>query len=129
MGVRKEQFVAALEHRVPSRHVPLWELHFHLWNAFCGGGFVSGRDYQKLSSAERDHALHADARIMIEVADRLGFSGVTIPDSPWDCIYTLPPEDRLLLANYLRAESPDFLITAACGGVMAIPDSPEYVEF
>jgi len=129
MGVRKEQLVSALEHRAPSRHVPLWELHFHLWNAFSGGGFVSGRDYLNLSTAERDRALHRDALIMIQVADHLGFSGVTIPDSPWDCVYTLPPEDRLVLAGYLRAESPDFLIIAGCGGVMAIPDSPDYVEF
>ncbi len=129
MGIRKQQFISALEHRVPSDYVPLWELHFHLWNAFAGGGFVSGRDYQKLSVAEKDRALRDDARIMIDVADRLGFCGVTIPDSPWDCIYTLPPEDRLTLAGYLRAESPDFLMTAACGGVMAIPDSPDYVEF
>ena len=118
-----------MEHRVPTDCVPLWELHFHLWNKFSDGTFLSGQDYMKLSVGEKDHALHNDARIIIEVAAALGFAGVTIPDSPWDCIYTLPPEDRLTLAKYLRAESPDFVITAGCGGVMSMPDSSNYTEF
>ncbi len=128
MGKKKDRMIAALEHGTPLDAVPLWELHFHMWNQYSDGTFLSGPEYMKLSSAEKDRALRNDARIILEVADELGFAGVTIPDSPWDCIYTLPPEDRLTLAKYLYAESPDFLITAGCGGVMAMPDS-NYMEF
>lgn len=129
MGIKIDRLTAALEHSVPADRVPLWELHFHLWNKFSDGIFVSGPDYIRLSAAERDRALRNDARIMIEVADALGFSAVTIPDAPWDCPYVLPPEDRLKLAKYLCDESPDFLVAAGCGGVLAMPEAQYYVEF
>ena len=129
MGKRIDRLVAVLEHGVPADCVPLWELHFHLWNKYSDGTFISGRDYLRLSAAERDRALRNDARIMIEVADAIGFSGVTIPDAPWDCPYVLPPEDRLRLANYLRQESPDFIVAAGCGGVLAMPEADRYVAF
>ncbi len=128
MGIRKNRMIAALKHEMPLDKVPLWELHFHLWNQYSDNTFISGTEYMKLSSAAKDRALRNNAKIIIEVADELGFSGVTIPDSPWDCIYTLPPDDRLILAKYLYMESPDFMIIAGCGGVLAMPDS-NYMEF
>lgn len=120
---------AAMEHKTPSDQVPLWELHFHLWNKFSDGSFISGQEYMKLSTDQRDYTLRNNARVIIEVADEIGFSGVTIPDGPWDCIYTLPSADRLTLAKYIADENPDFLIVAAGGGVIAMPDSSNYVEF
>jgi uroporphyrinogen decarboxylase len=129
MSVRKERLIAALERRAPGDRVPLWELHFHLWSRFSRDTFISGREYLRLGEAERDRALRNDAGIIVDVADRLGFSGVTIPDAPWDCPYTLPPEDRLRLAGYLSAEEPDFIVVAGTGGVLSMPDSSNYVEF
>lgn len=129
MGKRTDRLATVLEHGVPSDCVPLWEVHFHLWNKFSDGTFVSGPDYMRLSTAERERALKNDARIMIEVADALGFSAVTIPDAPWDCPYVLPPEDRMKLAKYINEESPDCFIAAGCGGVLAMPEAKNYVEF
>lgn len=129
MGKRIDRLAAALEHRTPADCVPLWEIHFHLWNKFSDSTFISGQDYMRLSAAEQDYALRNDARIMAEIADTLGFSAVTIPDAPWDCPYTLPPEDRLRLARYLYDESPDFIVAAGCGGVLGMPEARYYVEF
>ena len=129
MGNRIDRLTAALEHRIPKDRVPLCELHFHLWSKFSSRQFISGPDYLKLGSGERERVLREDARIIIEVSDAIGFSGVTIPDAPWDCPYTLPYDDRLKLAKYIALESPDFLLTAGCGGVLAMPESANFTEF
>ena len=129
MGNRIDRLSAALEHRTPHDRVPLCELHFHLWSKFSGRQFISGPDYMRLGSGEKERALREDAGIIIEVSDVIGFSGITIPDAPWDCPYTLPYEDRLKLARYIALESPDFLLTAGCGGVLAMPDSVNFTEF
>jgi uroporphyrinogen decarboxylase len=129
MGKRIDRLVTALEHGAPVDCVPLWELHFHLWNKFSDGTFVSGSEYMKLGAGERERVLKNDARIIIEVADAIGFSGITIPDAPWDCEYILPPEDRLKLARYISGESPDFTVAAGCAGVISMPDSTNYLKF
>ncbi len=127
---RKENFLRVLNRQAPIGEVPLWELHFHLWNKLCGGGFVSGGVFMKLSAPEQDRALKRDAEIIAQWGQELGFSAVSIPDGPWDCIYTLPHEARLQLIRNIKALEPDFAIAGACGGVIAMPStSAEYMDF
>jgi uroporphyrinogen decarboxylase len=126
---RRDDMVAALECRQPQGAVPLWEIHFHCWEKASGRRFISGQDFLPLSPQERDRALEEDAEIIVSVAHELGFGGVTIPDPPWDCPYTLPQEARLRLAGLLRSHDPDFLVVAGAGGVMAMPDAGDYEAF
>lgn len=126
---RKADMTAALEHRQPLGAVPLWELHFHCWSNESGKHFVSGMEFAQLPDSRKELALARDAEIIFEVSERLGFAAVTLPDPPWNCIYTLPHQYRLSLARMIRRLKPDFMLVAGCSGVLAMPDSSDYVEF
>ena len=126
---RKLDLIAAFECRQPKGAVPIWELHFHCWQKLSGRRFISGPDFAPLSAQEQDRALRQDAEIIASVAHQLSFAGVTIPDAPWDCPYTLPQMSRLNLASLLRQYHPDFMVVAAASGVMAMPDAGNYAEF
>jgi len=126
--MNKEVFQNVFMHKMVS-HIPLWELHFHLWKKISNGAFLSGQDFNMLSKSEQDYAIKRNAALIVEIGEQYGFAAVSVPDSPWDCIYTLPFERRLQLIKELRSLDPDFCITAACGGVFSVPsNSDEYVS-
>ena len=56
---RKQDFVDVMERRIPS-HVPLWELHFHLWSVLSKGSFVSGQAFNALCESEKERAICED---------------------------------------------------------------------
>ena len=127
---KKDDLKAALECRQPAGAVPIWELHFHCWEQASGRHFVGRPEFDTLSAAERKTALASNADIIIEVAENLHYAGVTIPDTPWDCIYTLPMEARIELAQLLsRTAGDDFMIVASCPGIIGMPGSHEYIDF
>jgi uroporphyrinogen decarboxylase len=133
---KKECMQAALECRQPETFVPIWELHFHCWNQASGEHFVIGREFEGLSPSEQERALAVDAEIMIKVAEQLHFAAVTIPDGYWEMApgvpsyYWLPEQARYLLAQRINQISgSDFMVIAAAGGVMGMPDPENYVEF
>jgi len=95
---RKQDLIAAFECRQPAGAVPIWEIHFHCWEKLSGRRFISGLDFAPLTAQEQERALRDDAEIIVSVAREVGFAGVTIPDPPWDCPYTLPQQSRLTLA-------------------------------
>ncbi len=125
---RKENFLRVLCHEETTGEVPLWELHFHLWDKLGEEHFISGREYLGLSEREKKYALEKDAEIIAEWGERLQFSAVSMPDPPWDCIYTLPSKDRLELIRNIRKRNPDFGIVASCGAVIAMPSSGDGYE-
>jgi uroporphyrinogen decarboxylase len=121
---------AAFECREPEGSVPIWEIHFHCWEQASGRHFVGRPEFDTLTTTEKAHALASNADIIIEVADAYNFAGVTIPDPPWDCMYTLPMEARIELAKLLTKQaSKDFLILASCPGIIGMPGSGEYIDF
>jgi uroporphyrinogen decarboxylase len=127
---KKDDLVAAFECRQPAGAVPIWELHFHCWDQASGKHFVGRPEFDSLSSREQTEAISRNADIIVEVAERLHFAGVSIPDPPWDCYYTLPPEARIELARILRKRARnDFMVIASCPGIIGMPGSEEYVEF
>ena len=130
MGLR-DDMTAALERRQPEARVPLWELHFHCWEQASGRHFVGWPEFDALSSKEQDGALEENVDIVMQVAREFSFAGVTIPDLPWDCFYTLPHEARLQFAQLLtRQTGRDFLVLASCGGYLGMPgSSASYQEF
>ena len=69
MTTRKQDMEAALHGRQPEGAVPIWEIHFHCWEKASGRRFISGRDFEALTAAEREPALREDAETMISVAE------------------------------------------------------------
>lgn len=126
----KELMKRALQCSAPSGAVPLWELHFHMWNAFSKVPFVSGAEFMQLSSANRQYAIERNADIIVDVAQRLHMAAVSIPDAPWDCPYTLPNDSRIELIRQLKRRAPDFLIIAGCSGNISMPSTADgFVNF
>lgn len=125
----KQDFLSVMKDKDFGHRVPLWELHFHLWKKY-DDAFVSGPEFERLNEEEKRIAIKNDANIMKKVGEHLGFGGVSIPDVPWDCVYTLPQEYRVMLIRELKALSPDFCVVAGCEGVISMPStSRDYMDF
>ena len=131
----KSDFLNALEGR-PHKNIPLWELEFHLWDQFSRERFFCGMDFFHLSKKEQEKALFRNADIMAEVTDKLGFSAVTIPGSYWELapghpsFYWLPGDYRVEQARLLKkllSENTSLVVNT--GGVLAIPDAAQYIDF
>lgn len=120
----------ALSKEAATDHVPLWELHFHLWAKLANEPFLTGPAYFALDTAGRRDALKRDAQVIVSLSDRMGFDGVSIPDAPWNCVYTLPSEDRLQLISEIRALKPDVMVIGGCGAYIGMPSSSDdYMRF
>ena len=124
----KEYARIAFGKGVPER-VPLWELHFHMWNKYSGEPAVFGNDFLALPDGKKDDALKRDAEIMAKVGQELGFGAVSVPDMPWDCPYVLPEDARLKLIRFLRELEPDFLVGGGNSCCLAMPADDEYMDF
>ena len=64
---RKADMLAALQRRQPADRVPLWELEFHIWDQASGKHVILGREFEKLTSAQQEEALHTNAEIILSV--------------------------------------------------------------
>ena len=127
---KASDFIAALEAQQPKGAVPIWELHFHCWQDVAKKRYVGRPEFDTLSPVEQEKAVENNAEVMVEVAEVLHFGGVTIPDPPWDCYFTLPMEHRFRLAKKLRSGAEgNFLVVAACPGIIGMPGAGNYVEF
>ncbi|MFB3902412.1 MAG: hypothetical protein ACE15E_03080 [Acidobacteriota bacterium] len=88
-------FRAALACR-PGTRVPLWELEFHAWDAASGRHMVLGREFERLSGAQKETALCRNAEIILSVCAEMGFAAVTGPGAYWEQVpgdlayYVLP---------------------------------------
>lgn len=65
-----------MEHKQPTGYVPLWELHFHCWEAMSGKRFISGQDFMKLSEIQKMKAIEDDAEIIVSLSEQLRFAAV-----------------------------------------------------
>ncbi|MEI6971998.1 MAG: uroporphyrinogen decarboxylase family protein [bacterium] len=116
--------------------VPVWELEFHLWDAFAGRRLMLGHEFVGLTAAEQERALHVNAEIMAGVATELGFAAVTAPGGYWEhapgvpAYFWLPDPARdeqiRLLARLAEGR---FLVAAESGGVLCMPGAADYLDF
>ena len=127
---KRLDFLDTINMKQTQTAVPIWELHFHCWEKMSGERFISGKDFLALSSnKKKEDALKKDADIICKVAEDLHFNAVSIPDSPWNCPYTLPMEDRLKLAALLRKANPDFYVIAGGAANIGMPGNIDtYLE-
>jgi uroporphyrinogen decarboxylase len=131
----KDNLCAAFERRQPEV-VPLWDIHFHIWNQVSGRHLVIGAEYAALSAAEQERAIAADAELMAAAALQLGLAGITIPDNYWEIApgtptyYWLPGAARLKLAAALsRLVGDQVMVVSGTGGILGMPGPGEYVDF
>jgi uroporphyrinogen decarboxylase len=134
MGSR-EDMLAALSGKLPDR-VPTWELEFHLWQKFTDRKYVVGTPFTKLSEAEQAAQLEENAQAMVEVAEKLGFAGITIPAWYWEAapgeptFSWLPEPARETLLKRLKELAGDrFFFVSFVGGVLGMPPAHRYVDF
>lgn len=132
----KQSFLNALDLKNRDKYPPLWELEFHLWDKFGQGRFSVGSDFEKLSNAQKEHALHENAETIARVSELLSFSAVTIPGDYWEVVpgepafYYMPGEYRFLQAKIIKEYTGDKIaLVANTGGVMAMPEGHEFVDF
>ena len=50
---KKENLIAAFEHKQPESAVPIWELEFHPWDAMSGKHVILGKEFEDLSSKKK----------------------------------------------------------------------------
>jgi uroporphyrinogen decarboxylase len=115
--------------------VPRWELEFHAYDAAAGRHLVLGREFERLSAAERERALRANAEIILSVCAELHFAAVTGPASFWEqapgelAYYVLPddyPERQLAVLREAAGDA--LLLVANVGGVLSACYDVEFCQ-
>lgn len=132
----KNKFINALDCSNEILTPPIWELEFHLWDKFDIGKFTVGVNFEKLTTLQKEYALNQNAETIAKVSELLNFSAVTIPGGYWEsspgipAFYYLPDEYRFKQAEILKSIiSDNIALVANCGGVMAMPEGNNYVDF
>jgi len=133
---KKQEFINSLLLKKNETCIPFWELEFHKWNDFSETNFIVGEDFVKLSQNEKRKAIYTNAETIADVCSNLRFSAVTVPGGYWElspghpAYLWLPDEYRYQQAKLIHELiGIDVMVIANSGGVMAIPDASEYVEF
>ncbi len=134
-GSRRQDMLDALS-GVISRRLPTWELEFHLWQKFTGERYLVGTPFAALTPSEQAAQLETNARVMVEVATELGFSGITLPPWYWESApgepsYSWLPEParESLLRMLLDMAGDRFFFVVHVGGVLAMPPAHCYEDF
>ena len=131
----KQDVIDALEGRQPAGAVPIWEIEFHSWDQASGQHVVLGEEFARLSPAHAERALHANAEIILSVAQELHFAALTVPGGYWEiapdapAYYWLPGDARFRQVEILRDMARDLALVAGTGGVIGMPNASVYVEF
>ena len=119
----------------PVGKVPRWELEFHAFDAASGRRLILGREFERLSAAERERALRDNAEIILSVCAELEFAGVTGPNSYWEqapgelAYYVLPndyPERQLGVLREMAGDT--LLLVANVGGVLGACYDVEFCQ-
>ncbi len=133
---KKDDMIAALENRQPAEAVPIWELEFQAWDGASGRHVILGKEFEALSAAEQENALHTNAEIILSVADEMHHAAITTPGGYWHqspgqlAYYCLPGDMRFRQVEVLREMAPpDVMLVSTSGGVIGMPEATEYVEF
>jgi hypothetical protein len=132
----RDRMLVALSLTDPDDFVPVWEIEFHLFNAFSREKLVISQDYIRLTEAGRDRALRRNAEIMVDVAKRIGLCALSnigpywevAPGEPAPMWY--PPEDSERFLPILRkAAGDDIFIMEWCQAMLLMPEADDYLEF
>jgi uroporphyrinogen decarboxylase len=130
---KKNDMMAALEHREPGECVPVWELEFQAWDAASGQHVILGHEFEALSAAQQERAMHANAEIMLSVSNEMCFAALSSPNAYWNqapgqlAYYCMPGDTRFRQLEILRKmRSDDLMLVATTGGVIGANYSMEF---
>lgn len=126
---------AALARKGTGRAVPIWELEFHAWDTASGKHVILGKEMERLTPAEQEKAMHANAEILLEVARDLHFAAVTVPGGYWyvgpgDLAFYVLPGDLpgRQLAILRKVAGSEIMLVSGSGGVLCADYSIEFCE-
>ncbi len=129
----KQDMIAALQHRKPAGCVPLWELEFQAWDAASGRHVILGREFEALSPAGQERAIHTNAEIMLSVSAEMCYAALSSPNSYWNqspgklAYYCMPGETRFRQLEVLRELCPDdLMLVATTGGIIGADYSMDF---
>lgn len=133
---KKSEFIRSLSCQKNKAFLPFWELEFHLWDRLSRKRFILGEEFVTLSRKEKELALGVNVEIMLELGEELGFCGITAPGGYWEiapgkpAYYWLPNDYReKQIALLVKALGEEMLLIVNTGGVMAMPDAENFVDF
>ena len=116
--------VPALQRRRPPVAALIWDMEFHAWDAASGKHAVLGIEFEALTAAEQEKAVHSNAEILIGVAADMHWSAITAPNGYWHQspgelpYYVLPGEARFQQLAVLREPAPkDLMLISGAGGI------------
>lgn len=130
---KKQDMIAALKRQNSGGAVPIWEIEFQAWDAASGRHVVLGHEFEALSSAAQETAMHANAEILISVATRMEYAAISAPNAYWNhspgrlAYYCLPGDTRFRQLEILRQLAPDdLMLIATTGGIIGADYSMEF---
>ncbi len=133
---KKDDMIAALQRRQPSTAVPIWDLEFQAWNAVSGKHMVLGKEFEDLTTAEQEKAMHTNAEIMISVAAEMHWSAITTPSGYWNqapgqlAYFVLPDEARYRQFAILRKLAPkDLMLIGSGGGILGANYGEQFCDW
>lgn len=132
---RRDDMIAALQRGRPSGAVPIWELQFQAWDAASGRHVVLGREFEMLTPAAQERAMHTNAEIIVQVSRELGYAALSTPQSYWYqapgelAYYVMPGDTRFRQFEILREMcGDDLMLVTNTGGVICADYSDEFCE-
>jgi len=132
----RQRFLTALAGRQPENYVPVWELEFHLYDAYSPDPLVLGRDFAKLTAAEKDCALHRNAEIMVTIARQLGHAAISAIGGFWEVApgqdaYLWFPDDYpwKFLPILHQVAGQDIAVVVLTGALIGPPSGDQYEQF
>lgn len=133
----KQRFEAAMKHQRPEDYVAFMEIEFHIYEEYIGKKLIIGYEFDKLSSSEKEKALHLNAEIMIQTAEKAGHDAIRNLSGYWEIspgrpafIWLPGQEAQLRQLQILKKIAGDrYFIIGNSGGTMGIPDGEHLYEF
>lgn len=133
----KQRFIAAMNFKQPDDVAAMMEIEFQIYEEYIGKRPIVGFEFEKLSTKEKENALHINSEIFVEAAEKAGHD--VIRDMCWYWEYSPGvPSELWLPDEYWRYEQikaikkaagDKYFILGTCFGTMGIPDGDHIYEF
>lgn len=133
----KQRFLDALNFKKPDDYISFMEIEFHIYEEYVGRSLQIGYEIASMSPSEKDIAMHRNAEIMIETAEKAGHDAIMTITGYWELSPGVPAHLWLpdgdtykQQLRILKKECGDrFCIIGHTGPTMGMPDSIHFHEY